>query len=193
MKLIYSSLCILFLCQHISSQTKNEIEKRINLSELPETAQILVSKLPSNCMRLRFYMETDGDKQSFEAKFKHRKKLYSLEFSENGIIEDIEVVTKFKRIKEATKKRINNYFSESYTKHRLIKIQRQYIYSNEYNSIDFVKNILSENSKAKTNFEIIAEVKLEKARAIKEFTFNNYGTFLNFRVLKPTSYEHVLY
>jgi len=182
-----------FLAQLIFSQIKNEKEARIQISEFPEKAQNIIKVLPQNCKHLKFYKETDGEKHSFEAKFKYKKQRYSLEFSTNGIIEDIEITTKFKDILNPFKDSIKAYFKNNFKKYKFIKIQKQYSYSQKTDSKQFLFDIMSQNTKTAPNFEIIAEVKTDKDRIIKEFTFNNDGSFISARILNPTSYEHVLY
>ena len=186
-------LVLMFICQFVFSQTKNEKEERITKSEFPEAAILVINNLPEDCKRLKFYKETDGKKQSFEVKFKFKRKRYSLEFSKEGVIEDLEVLTKLKTINEETKAKIKDYFTSTFTKYKLIKVQEQYVYHSELNSKTFVSNILNNTSSIKPNFEIIAEVKTENKRNIREYTFDVSGEFVNFRILNPTSYEHVLY
>ena len=72
-------------------------------------------------------------------------------------------------------------------------MQEQYIYNVKLDAKTFVDNVLNNNSLKAPNFEIIAEVKTDKKRDIREFIFNTFGEFVNFRILNPTSYEHVLY
>ncbi len=184
---------LLCFCQFVFCQTKNEKEERIPLAEFPEAAKAVIKNLPDDCKRLKFYKETDGEKQSFEVKFKYKRKRYSLEFSIDGNIEDIEVLTKLKNIDETVKTKIENYFASSFTKHKFIKVQEQYIYNVKLDAKTFVDNVLNNNSLKAPNFEIIAEVKTDKKRDIREFIFNTFGEFVNFRILNPTSYEHVLY
>ncbi|WP_179021204.1 hypothetical protein [Winogradskyella forsetii] len=195
MKLLsaFSIAITLFFFQPLLGQTKNEQETRIKFSGFPMNAQLIVNKLPERCRRIKFYKETDGDKQSFETKFKYKGQWYSLEFSKDGIVEDIEVITKFKHIETSKQRQIKNYFEQSYEKYNLIKIQKQYVYSPEGQASDFVNEILSESPEIAHNFEIIAEVRTDKQRNIKEFTFDNEGAFINYRLLNPSSYEHVLY
>lgn len=189
------SIAICFMCmnQLVLSQTKNEQEVRIAFFELPKHAQEIIEPFSSSTKRLRFYKETDQDKKSFEAKFKYQKKHYSVEFSPDGILEDIEIITKLKNIEPAIRAQINKYFKKEFDKHKLIKIQKQFVYSKNGEESDFVNSILSNTTKIAPNFEIIAEVKTNKERTIREFTFNSDGTFLSERTLAPTSYEHVLY
>lgn len=179
--------------QYATGQTKDEKEERINVSKFPETAQNIIKTLPKNCKRLKFYKETDGDKKSYEAKFKYNKQRFSLEFSKDGIIEDIEIITKLKKIQDSKANNIKAYFNNSFGKHKLLKIQKQYVFTTKTSAAQFVTNVLLENSKIAFNFEIIAEVKTENERNIREFTFNNAGEFLSSRVINPSSYEHVLY
>lgn len=186
-------LALIFISQFVFSQTKNEKEERITESEFPETAIEVIKNLPDDCKRLKFYKETDGEKQSFEVKFKHKRKRYSLEFSEDGVIEDLEVRTKFKTINEEKKSKIEGYFKSGFNKYKLIKVQKQFVYHEKLDPLTFANDILDNTSTEAPNFEIIAEVKTNKKRDIREFTFDESGIFVNFRILNPTSYEHVLY
>jgi len=189
----YISIILVLLSQFGFSQTKNEKEERIKASHFPESAKTLIKSLPKDCKHLKFYKETDNDKRSYEIKFKYKKQRFSLEFSEDGKIEDIEVLIKFKKVKKSTRNKIEDYLKNNYQKHKLIKIQKQFIYSSKISPSQFVDDVLSNNSNVTPNFEIIAEVKSNKKREVKEFTFNNKGEFMTSRPLNPTSYEHVLY
>jgi len=186
-------LVLIFISQFVFSQTKNEKEERITESEFPEAAIEVIKNLPDDCKRFKFYKETDGEKQSFEVKFKHKRKRYSLEFSEDGVVEDLEVLTKFKTINEEKKSKIEGYFKSRFNKYKLIKVQKQFVYHEKLDALTFANDILNNTSTEAPNFEIIAEVKTEKKRDIREFTFDESGSFVNFRILNPTSYEHVLY
>lgn len=191
---LFTIILIFCLCWQTSiGQTKNEREERIKISEFPEKAQNVIEALPKNCKRLKFYKETDGNKQSFEAKFKYEKRLYSLEFSKDGTVEDIEVKTKFKRLNGNIKSRINSYFKSTFNKRKIIKIQEQFIYNKKETASKFVEDVINKKTNALPNFEIIAEVRTEDTRNIREFTFDSKGQFVIFRILNPTSYEHVLY
>jgi hypothetical protein len=188
-------LFLILLCfgQLVLSQTKNEKEERVLLSDFPVAAQKIIKTLPKHCKRINFYKETDGEKLSFEAKFKYKGKRYSLEFSSQGNIEDIEVLTKFKTLEDSIKTKIKNYFKSSFTKHKLIKIQKQYVFDSQLEPSQFINKVLSQVDNMKPSFEIIAEVKAKKQRHLREITFDNHGAFISFRTINATSYEHVLY
>ncbi len=185
--------CFILFNHSAFGQTKNEKETRIKLSSFPELAQEVIKNLPEKCRRLKYFLETDGSKRSFELKFKFNKKRYSLEFSEEGKIEDIEVVAQLRAINPLTKGKIESHLSQTYLKHKFIKIQKQFVYTTDFDRLNFVNNLLQNETNVLPNYEIIAEVKSNKGKDTREFTFNNKGEFLKYRILKPSSYEHVLY
>lgn len=183
----------IFFCATVWAQTKNEYEERLELQNFPETAIAVINTLPTRIKRIKFYKEQDGTKSSFEAKFKYKKQKYSIEFDSMGTIEDVEVTLNTKKIEGKTATNIKAYFKENYTKSKLIKVQQQYVYNPTLSAESFVKNILNKTSTAKINYEIIAEVTANSKRAVKEFTFDGNGLFLNLRIVIPSSYDHVLY
>lgn len=174
-------------------QTKSEKEERIDRDEFPESAAETVNILPNNVKRLKFYKETDGNRQSYECKFKLNRKRYSVEYSQEGIIEDIEITIKFNRIADSIISNIESYLNDSFDKYRIIKVQEQFLYTDKISPTEFLDSILQQTSKFKPNFEIIAEVKSNKKRTIRELTFSPKGEFVNSRILTTSSYEHVLY
>lgn len=184
---------LMLLSCTLFSQTKDEREEKIKLEELPVPTQELVEILPEQCRQLKFYRETDGAKLSFEVKFKYQKNRFSLEFDPKGTIEDIEKTIDNKILKDPSKSTIKAFFTNAFKTHILIKIQKQYVYNAQLNPKIFIDQVLSDNFQGAINFEIIAEVKSDSKRQIKEFTFDSNGNLQNSRVLNTTSYEHVRY
>jgi hypothetical protein len=177
----------------LPSQTKNEKEERIGIDKFPKESKMIIQNLPNNSKMLKLYKETDNDRQSFEAKFKYKKKRYSLEFDKKGKVEDIEVRIKFRTIDNKAKLAIRQYFENNYKRHKVVKVQRQYVLDKNINLNTEIKNILEDNSAILPNYEIIAEVKTQSTRDLREFLFSHSGKLLNVRIVNPSSYEHVLY
>lgn len=192
-KLVFTIFCCLLFTTFLISQTKNEREERIKFNSFPKAAQIIVKQLPEDCKKLKFFKETDNERESFEAKFKYKKRRYSLEFSKTGQPEDIEVTTKFKSIKKKTKAAIRAYFDNEFLKTKIFKTQRQYVLLNLENPSKVIETILDKTTHIAPNYEIIAEVKTKSDHTIREFTFNNLGELLLVRVLAPESYEYILF
>lgn len=192
-KLLILSLVFSFYSCLVISQTKNEKEERIKFSELPSSVREIVGTLPKKIKRLKFYKETDGRKNSFEIKLKYQKNSFSIEFSEYGELEDIEVLSKLKAIDIDARIKIKRYFENSFSKHKFIKIQKQYLLTSDTEASVFVEGILSKKNISPSNFEIIAEITTPDKRELREFTFNHIGVFQSFRVVNPSTYDYVLY
>ncbi|GGD22262.1 hypothetical protein [Hyunsoonleella pacifica] len=189
----YSFFICLLWFSFSFSQVKDEKEERISLSEFPKIAQNYFSNFSDQVKYLKFYRETDGEKQSFEAKFKIHKLYYSAEFDALGKLEDIEIVIKKRHIAKEVLTRIMAYFEANYKKTRLLKIQKQYVNHTNTNDKSFIQHIVDNPNDRYTHFEIIAETKTEKLRELSEFTFNKNGNFESSRKVTSSSYEHALY
>ncbi|WP_299553468.1 hypothetical protein [Seonamhaeicola sp.] len=192
MKSLYI-VCIMLCCTLSFSQTKNEKEERIKPSEFPEVARSHFNNISGKVKYLKFFKETDGDKQSFEAKFKYKRQHYSVEFDSLGKLEDIEIVIKEKDIPRATLENIEKYYDEHFKKVRLIKIQKQFVNITKRTDKQFINFILRKPNNKHTHFEIIAEIKTKKRRELRELTFDRHGNFEKSRLVTSSSYEHALY
>lgn len=189
----FNILFFVFYCTISFSQTKNEKEERIQLSEFPEVAQNYFNFILHEAKYLKYYKETDGKKQSFEAKFKVNKLHYSIEFDTIGKLEDIEVVITTKHISKDIYKQINTYFNSNFKKTRIIKIQKQYVNYTDKSDKYFIQHVVKNSNDKHTHFEIIAETKTKKKHELREFTFNRNGIFEKSRLVTSSSYEHALY
>lgn len=188
------SVLLFLMCVSFSfSQSKDEREERIPISEFPEVAQHYFDNFSDKVKYLKFYRETDGDKQSFEAKFKIKKLYYSIEFDTLGKLEDIEIVIKEKHIPKNTYSNVSEYFESKFKKVRFLKIQKQYVNYTNYSDKAFIQHIVEHPNDKHTHFEIIAETKTDETHQLREFIFNKDGKFESSRKVTSSSYEHALY
>ena len=178
----------------VSAQEKEEREFRTTRDSLPAPTRDIIAKLPKNIKKLRFFKESDGDKQSFEIKFKYKKKSFSIEFDNLGTIEDTEMLIKKKDIIPSVYKSISNFMSNEFDKVIFIKIQKQFPFTHHTTAIDtYLKKTLDDDFGDDINYEIIVEIKKSSLREFREYTFDSKGLFVSYRALKPSSYDHVLY
>lgn len=180
-----------FVIFQVAAQVKNEKETRVSQSDFPKAAIELLVTLPKSHKKIKYYRETDSLKVSYEAKVKLNRRLYSIEFDNNGLLEDIEVLIKKKHLDKALLTTISKYLSSNYLKFSIIKIQKQYVHTPSKSISQTLQSAL--DLKNDCNYEIITEVKQGKQYQIKELTFDAQGKFLSERTLKPSSYEHILY
>ncbi|MFD2725062.1 hypothetical protein [Hyunsoonleella rubra] len=185
--MLLMSFCVSF------SQSKNEKEERIPASEFPEIAQGYFNIISHEVKYLKYYKETDGDKKSFEVKFKYKKEHYSAEFDTLGKLEDIEIVIKKRHIPKDVYSAISKYFDENYRKVVVVKVQKQYVNTTDKPDRQFIRKVLEKPFNKHTHFEIIAEIKTKYIHELREFTFDRHGVFEKSRKVTTSSYEHALY
>lgn len=185
--------CIMFWCLLGFSQTKNEKEERIKSHEFPEIARGYFNSILDQVRYLKYYRETDGNKLSYEVKFKYRKDYYSVEFDSLGKLEDIEIVINKRDIPKASFENILKHYDKHFRKVRFIKIQKQFVNTTKRTDKQFIDFILRKPNNKHTHFEIIAEIKTKKRHELRELTFDRHGNFEKSRIVTSSSYEHALY
>lgn len=172
---------------------KYEKEERIKKGEFPQNAlELLQNNLPEKVKKIKYYKEQDSTKASFETKLKYKRNKYSIEFSKDGVLEDVEITIKTKSIPSKTLERITTYMQNNYTSFRFKKIQQQYENKNTTPE-KTLKNAFSRDKESPFSYEIIAEVKQDKKRHFIEITFTKDGEFTQVRTIIQSSYDHILY
>jgi hypothetical protein len=189
----YSIHIVLLFCSFCFSQTKTEKEERIPASEFPKNARNYFNIISQDVKYLKYYRETDGDKKSFEVKFKYKKEHYSVEFDTLGKLEDIEIVIKQKHIPKKPATEISKYFKDNFKKTKIIKVQKQYVNTTGKTDQQFIHKILKKPYNKHTHFEIIAEIKTPEKHELRAYNFSRYGKFESSRIVTSSSYEHALY
>ncbi len=194
MKFKLLPLYIFFLVSvSLWGQTKNEKESRVQLTQFPEPAQLVLEQTPDAAKRTRYYRETDGEKLSFESKFKFNSHWYSVEFSAKGVLEDIEVLIKSHDLPERQRDAIESYLEANSNKFEIIKIQEQYRFETPFSGVEFLNHILEQRTNTASYYELIVALKIKKEWFLKEMTFDPDGRFINARTLQPDSYEYIMY
>ena len=183
----------IFIVSAVTAQNKQEREYRILKSQFPEKALAQIQEKLEGVKRLRFYKDIDIKKNSYEAKFKKDRIWYSIEFNEDGVLEDIELLIKPIDIPEDTFLNITSYFETNFTKYRIQKIQQQYVSSSEEAIETTIKNAFQNLLLPTINYEFVIVAKKEKGYQQYEILFDAEGTFKNLRMSLPPNYDHVLY
>lgn len=181
----------LLLTTTIFGQTKNEREYRIKKKQFPEKAlKEMETELPE-ASRTKYYIEIDNDAISYEAKLKLNGKLYSVEFNANGDLEDIEILIEKNEVPQETLRSIESYFDSYFKKHRIIKIQRQYlarIFKNETFRFADQDKITDD-----VRYEIVVAGRKEEGFEHYEMRFAANGAFIDKRKFVSLGYDHILY
>ena len=194
MKRLLSLLILLTLVGHsVDAQNKYEREHRIKKSQFPKTALSFMEQQLENARNIRFYKEIDSAKISYEVKFKKDRLRYSVEFNEQGQLEDIEILIKEIDIPSESLSEIKKDLGRRFKKYRIRKIQQQYLASpNEAVEVT-LKNAFQNLLLPTINYELIVAAREEKQYQDYEILFNAEGAFLSLRKSLPANYDHVLY
>ncbi|WP_162431042.1 hypothetical protein [Christiangramia aestuarii] len=176
-----------------SQDKKIEKEEDIEREEMPEKAQqYLLKNLPEDINKLRHYHETDGDKESYEAKFKFNRHRFSVEFNEKGKLEDIEVQVKKKDLKPEVLKNIENYLGQQHDRFKLEKIQTQYL-SKKEDAEKTMNRAKKFESNSPDHYELIVATKNKGKLKKYEMLFDADGNFESEREIIRNSYDYLIF
>lgn len=107
------------------AQQKYEREVRIRTEDVHPNALQFIKTIAINTT-IKWYRETGLNTSSIEAKTKYKGQRYSIEFSENGTLEDIEVEIKARDVKKNILNSLKKTIENTYGDFKLEKIQLQY-------------------------------------------------------------------
>lgn len=185
---------ILFFCGFIGvAQNKYEREYRIRKTQFPQKALAYIQEKLLDAKRIRFYKETDSTKISYEAKFKKDRLWYSVEFDQEGVLEDIEILIKPVDIPDDCYAAIKNHLNGIFIKYRIRRLQQQYPISKDEIIETTVKNAFQNLMLPSINYELIVDGKKSNTFEQFEILFDAKGQFKSIRKALPPNYDHVLY
>ncbi|MEL6305173.1 MAG: hypothetical protein AAFQ20_10320 [Bacteroidota bacterium] len=187
-------ICVLCLLWGIlgTAQQKKERESRITRDEIPQNALELLNPYLEDAKRLRYYQESDGNKRSFEVKFKKGKLRYSVEFSPEGKLEDVEFLIKSADIPDETWANIQSTFQEKFSKTYVKKIQQQYPCEGK-DEPEVLREAFQNLILPYIRYELVVAGKTQNHHRLYEILFDANGALLLLREFAPTNYDHVLY
>ncbi len=158
-----------------SAQNKFEKEIRIKVETVPQDALVFVDSLHFN-KRVKWYKEIGIDRTSIEAKTKYKGKKYSIEFSRDGVLEDIEVNIKWEFIPNLMRSRMKQALESRYAKYKVEKAQIQYI-GNPDKQISYINDGIH-LEELTINYEVVIHAKIDRAYKKFELLFSSDGELL---------------
>lgn len=158
------------------AQGKYEKESRIKKAQVPKKALLFLDSI-NDSTKIKWYKEEALDHESIEAKFRHNKSRYSVEFDTLGNVEDIEIETKAKDIDAGVTDVIVKQLRLECSKFRIIKIQKQYIGS-EYDLFTFLhKGLIKSDLHFK--YEIVVRCNSLGGICLTEYLFSEQGVLVD--------------
>jgi len=118
-------LFFIFLPVCLVGQEKNEREYRIKSTEVSQQSKKWLRDAFELPKRVKWYREENNQTISYEAKFRWKKDNYSVEFSETGAIEDIEVEREFSHLPDSIQGALQSTFN-TFEGVKIYRIQEQW-------------------------------------------------------------------
>lgn len=184
---------MLAFCSAVSGQAKYEREFRIKKSQFPEASLQIAAPHLDEVRKLRFYKEIDSSKQSYEIKFKKDKLYYSVEFSDQNDLEDIEIRIEPVDIPSDSYAAMEAYLKKAFSKYKIRKIQQQYPRNAFSSNEETFRNAFQNLILPEIRYELIVHAKTAEGYLDFEVLFDSLGQFLSQRISLPANYDHVLY
>lgn len=188
-------LTVLMILPIFASSQDKKIEKEedVDRDQMPAIAQqYLRINLPRDINKLRFYHETDGEKESYEAKFKFQGNRFSVEFNEMGHLEDIEVQIKKRNLDKQIINNIEYYLESQHDRYKIEKIQAQYLSPEKVDDVTMQRAKKIDDLKP-DNYEIIVATKNQGKLKKFEMLFDPAGNFVNEREIIRNSYDYLIF
>ncbi|WP_209329859.1 hypothetical protein [Lunatimonas salinarum] len=178
----------LFLLIALTSVTfgqKREIERAVPLSEVPERAKIWLSKTYQGQRKVKWYFQTDGEKQVYEAKLKWNGSWHSVEFQPNGNIQNIEILIRTRDLEEDVRKRLFAYLNSEYSGFKIDRMQIHYTGSDKA-----LGNLISEGKvgpELNLEYEIEYIGRVNGVSSLWEGQFDSVGNLIEKRSVELSS------
>lgn len=183
----------LLLPLSLLSQVKQEQELRIKREQFPLNALELLEDYMEDARRIRFYLEVENGEKGYEAKFKKGKLLYSVEFFENGELEDVEFIIGTRDMPNDSWEAIREHLEAEYPGYRIIKIQQQHLALEGEDPKKTMHQAFQNLILPYINYEIVFSAKVDGAFQTHEATYGLEGNLIEIRKYLPPNYDHVLY
>ena len=188
-KLFVLTFLLLFALRGVS-QYKYEKESRIKEDIVPERAIEFVESMGFNT-RIKWYKEIGLDRTSIEAKTKYKGQRYSVEFSDDGAFEDVEIEIKSSEIPADTYSLIKKHLQSRYEKYSIDKVQIQY-----FGKKDLILRFFQEDSPVRqieTNYEIVISSKVGGSFVMFEYLFSKSGEKIKRSQVKLKTSDNIEY
>jgi len=188
---IILSICFILLFPFVSkAQQKYESEYRMKSEMIPKSAKQFIDLIGPDS-KVKWYKEISLNNVSFEAKFKHKKKQFSIEFDTSGILQDVEFVIKKSEIAPKVYNKIEGKLDSLYHKWKFQKIQTHYTGPKGDLITSINKNKPSEL--IKVSYEIVLKGKALGNTQLFEITFNDQGEIQDIQQIVQDKADHLEY
>ncbi len=171
-----------------SNDVKQEKEEQVEETDFPLGAVVIVKGITGDD-NIKYFKEFDGDRTSYEAKFKLNGVNHSIEFSKEGRVQDLEIEAKSKDVDKILWQSISQSLSKIDKRWRVEKLQLQYLPDSQ-ESPNLRRKAADKNF---DRLELIVAFKTNKKIYRRELLFDKKGNKLKDREVKRNAYDFLLF
>lgn len=174
-------------------QEKFEREFKIQIDSVAQTAGhfIYQSGILGDKTKVDWYKEVSDRGISLEAKFKQNGKHYSVEFSEAGVLEDVEIEMDSDQILQETMGKMERVLNSEFEKWKIKRVQRQWVGSERDIIKSFESGVAAEG--VEENFEVIVKGRTPEDKNYFELLFSSKGKLLRKSKIIENSSDILIY
>jgi len=175
-------LLIILYSSNVFAQEKFEKESRIKGQAVPPKAIQFIDSLNLK-NKVKWFLEEGLERKSIEAKFKNKKKKYSIEFDTLGNIEDVEIEIHWKELQTNLKDSICLYLNNDCLKYKIVKVQIQF----SGNQPELLSKLKTPEAMPNliTKYEVIVKCSSKNSVDLFEYLFSDTG--------KPLSISKIIF
>lgn len=184
------ALMVLAISSHGYGQQKFEKESRIRMEDAPERAREFVAGMAIDG-RIKWYLEIGTDRTSYEAKFRRDGKKHSVEFSDQGVFEDLEIAVPLGDLPVDSRERISRQLAENHGKYAMEKVQIQYTGEPEAITRWFLG--LKPDPDVSVHYEMVVSAKVDGSFTLFEYLFDAGGAFIERVQITLRTTDNIIY
>ena len=177
-----------------AQSVKDEVERSISRDEMPAKSVALIDEFWPDLDGVKYFIETDGTLTTFEVKLEWRGAQYSIEFSTEGYVLDVEQLISFDAIPETAGNKIIRDLESQFRSYRVTRIQRQYIERDEddEDDADFIDDILEEDAEDyEIRYEIVLDGENREELGSFELLYSDSGSLIKKRRILRRSLDNI--
>lgn len=177
------------------AQPKYEREYFLKQDAIPSQAIAFIREVFKN-ERIQWYGEENLRGTSIEAKLKSGGQSYSIEFSNSGLIQDVEILTKFSSLPSETRSAINERLKKDFRSYKISKTQTQWTGTKQALK-DALINAPAKDGKnpdgISIKYELIVRAKKAGASGYYEVLTNKAGQVQTIRQIVQRNTDNLIY
>ena len=190
-KLICIVLLIAFnFSGNLFAQEKFEKERRIKKANVPAEALSFVEALDIKS-KVKWFKEEGLSQKSIEAKFKHHKAKYSVEFDTLGKVEDVEIGVKWSELASNLGDSICLQLNSACSKYKIVKVQEQY--SGDASALISMLKAGTNRSSLTIKYELVVKCHQQKKVDLFEYLFSDKGQLISISKIVFKNSSHLEY